>query len=266
MYDRYNRRITYLRISVTDRCNLRCSYCVPACGVRSLEYHEILSFEQITEIATAAVGMGIEKIRLTGGEPLVRKGIVQLVGQLATIPGLRVLGMTTNGLLLRRYATGLRTAGLDSINISLDTLDPVRFHALTRGGRIEDAIAGVDAAVAAGFAPIKINAVVDDQTDSADVQRLREFCLERGVQLQRIGRYRLDTAKPTYERLERPPRCSVCNRLRLTADGKLKPCLHSNVEIPIDFRDIEDAICRAVSAKPAEGTVCTNRAMSAIGG
>ncbi|MFW5786229.1 MAG: GTP 3',8-cyclase MoaA, partial [bacterium] len=166
MYDRFNREITYLRISVTDRCNLRCTYCMPSCGVDLKSHHDMLTFEEITEIARVAVGLGIRKIRLTGGEPLVRRGIVELVRQLAAIEGLETLAMTTNGILLPRYARDLRAAGLQAVNISLDTLDAARYREMTRGGRVEDAVAGVDAAIVAGFRPIKINVVVPEAAAS----------------------------------------------------------------------------------------------------
>ena len=266
MYDRFNRPITYLRISVTDKCNLRCTYCMPACGVPKKPHGDILSFEEIAEIARVAVRLGIEKIRLTGGEPLVRRDIVELVRRLAAIPGLKTLGMTTNGLLLPRYAEELRDAGLQSVNISLDTLDADRYREVTRGGRVEDAIAGVDAAIAAGFAPIKINVVVPDTGPSEDVANLEAFCDRRGILLQKIGLYHLDRHKIDYEAFDRPPKCDACNRLRLTADGKIKPCLHSNHEFPVDMAGIETALLAAVAAKPRRGSACTNRSMASIGG
>ncbi len=312
MYDRFNREITYLRISVTDRCNLRCTYCMPSCGVDLKSHHDMLTFEEITEIARVAVGLGIRKIRLTGGEPLVRRGIVELVRQLAAIEGLETLAMTTNGILLPRYARDLRAAGLQAVNISLDTLDAARYREMTRGGRVEDAVAGVDAAIVAGFRPIKINVVVPEAaasdpgaerradagagaaaragaagfpdvgarrdgsegpdpaapatTAAHDLAALRSFCDERGIILQKIGLYHLDRNKVDYEAFDRPPKCDHCNRLRLTSDGKFKPCLHSNHEFAVDFADIEGAILAAVAAKPFRGTVCTNRSMVSIGG
>ena len=288
MYDRFNREITYLRISVTDRCNLRCTYCMPSCGIDLKSHHDLLSFEEITEIARVAVGLGIRKIRLTGGEPLVRRGIVELVRQLAAVDGLETLAMTTNGILLPRYAEDLRAAGLQAVNISLDTLDPERYRETTRGGRVEDAVAGVDAAIAAGFHPIKINVVVADTEAPGTAQAagaqadvptgavgapgagaladLQAFCHERGIILQKIGLYHLDRNKVDYEAFDRPPKCDNCNRLRLTSDGKFKPCLHSNHEFPVDFADIEEAILAAVAAKPFRGTACTNRSMVSIGG
>lgn len=273
MYDRFKRRIDYLRISVTDRCNLRCTYCMPPEGIALKQHSDLLSFEQITRIARAAVGLGIEKIRLTGGEPLVRRGIVELVGQLGKIEGLKTLAMTTNGLLLPRYAGELKAAGLQRLNISLDTLDPERYRETTRGGRLEDVISGVDAAIAAGFTGTKINVVVPearDEGEQAEVDRnlaaLQEFCVGRGLTLQKIGLFHLDRCKVDYEAFDRPPKCHECNRLRLTADGNIRPCLHSDLAFPVDFGDIEKAIVAAVSAKPASGTGCTDLNMVSIGG
>lgn len=266
LLDRYNRPITYLRISVTDRCNLRCTYCMPECGVELKQHDQMLSYEEIAEVARVAVSLGINKIRLTGGEPLVRRNIVDLVSLLSPIEGLQMLAMTTNGVMLPLYAMALREAGLRSVNISLDTLDPERYRRLTRGGDVQKAIAGVDAAVAAGFEPIKINTVVSSDGPQEEIANLEEFCKSRGVQLQRIGEYHLDQNKIDFDNFERPPKCAYCNRLRLTADGYLKPCLHSDAEVPVDSRNIEMSIRQAVGLKPKKGTVCTNRNMVSIGG
>lgn len=266
LLDRYKRPITYLRISVTDRCNLRCSYCMPECGVEIKRHADMLSYEQIAAVTRVAVGLGVTKVRLTGGEPLVRRGIVDLVGLLGRIEGLETLAMTTNGVMLPLYATALKSAGLQSVNISLDSLDPERYRRLTRGGQVNKAIAGVDAAVAAGFSPIKVNAVVSSESSPEEIGMLEAFCKERGIQLQRIGEYHLDRAKVDFESFERPPKCAFCNRLRLTADGYFKPCLHSDAEVPVDFANIDTSIRQAVSIKPKKGTACTNRHMVSIGG
>lgn len=266
MFDRFNRNIDYLRISVTDKCNLRCTYCMPAEGVPTKRHAQMLRFEQIAAVAEAAVRLGITKIRLTGGEPLVRRGIVDLVAMLGRVRGLEKLAMTTNGILLPRYAQGLKAAGLTSVNVSLDTLDPERYRTLTRGGNVALAIAGVDAAVHAGFSPIKINTVVRDETSQEELLRLADFCAERGVLLQRIREYTLSSTKQDHHTFERPPSCAECNRIRLTADGKFKACLHSDHEIPVDFADLEASIRAAVEAKPRHGAACTNRSMMSIGG
>lgn len=266
MYDRFSRKIDYLRISVTDRCNLRCRYCMPAEGVEVKRHAEMLSFEQIATVVTAGVGMGITKVRLTGGEPLVRRGIVDLVVALARIAGLEKLAMTTNGVLLPRYASALRAAGLTAVNISLDTLDERRYAELTRGGSVAAAIAGVDAAVAVGFNPIKINAVVGGETTQEELLALAAFCAERGILLQRIREYSLSSGKHDEVGYDRPPSCTECNRIRLTADGKLKPCLHSDTEIPVNFTDVASSLQAAIRAKPFHGAACTNRSMVSIGG
>ena len=160
IYDKYNRRISYLRISVTDRCNLRCKYCMPAEGIRLLKHADILSFDEIIEVVRVSVDMGVHKVRITGGEPLVRKSIIDLVGMIASIKGISDLSMTSNGALLERYAGPLKEAGLQRINVSLDTLDKDRYEILTRGGNINEVFEGLQAAKDAGLAPIKINCVV----------------------------------------------------------------------------------------------------------
>jgi cyclic pyranopterin phosphate synthase len=158
--DSHGRRINYLRLSVTDRCNLRCQYCMPAEGVRKLQHNDILSFEQLLRIARMAVSLGIDKIRVTGGEPLVRKGIVGFLEDLSGINGLKELVLTTNGLLLREFAADLRRVGVDRLNVSLDSLDQATYSTLTRGGVLEKALDGIAAAEEVGFPPVKINTVM----------------------------------------------------------------------------------------------------------
>ena len=158
--DAFNRPIEYLRISVTDRCNLRCVYCMPEEGVPPLSHQDILSYEEIARVARLVVGLGVSKLRVTGGEPLVRKGVERLIEMLAAIPGVDDLSMTTNGMLLASMAGRLAEAGLDRVNVSLDTLRPERFQAMTRRGRLEEVLEGIAAAEAAGLSPVKINVVV----------------------------------------------------------------------------------------------------------
>jgi cyclic pyranopterin phosphate synthase len=270
LVDTHGRRIEYLRISVTDRCNLRCSYCMPADGIELKQCSDMLSYEQICQIAEEAARLGINKIRLTGGEPLVRKGVEDLVRMLAEIDGIEEIAMTTNALLITpQRAHELRGAGLDRLNISLDTLDPLRYAELTRGGKLADALAGVDAAIAAGFERTKINMVVFDSTTLEEISAMREFCLARGFELQRIRHFSLTGDAVWTEQeveCERPMPCDMCNRLRLTSDGYLKPCLMSDSEIEVDFNDLESCLRRAVEAKPNAGTSCNGRSMRQIGG
>ena len=266
MLDRYNREITYLRISVTDKCNLRCTYCMPAEGIPLKKHKEIMRFEDIVKTAEAAAALGIKKIRLTGGEPLVRKGIVNLVAMLREVEGIEHLAMTTNGVFLDTLAVPLKKAGLDSVNISLDTLNPERYRKITRVGNLSKVLKGIEAAGKAGFEKIKINMVVMNDTTDEEIQELRKFCGDRGLILQMITHYELSKEKVNAYTYDRPPKCSVCNRIRLTADGFLKPCLHSNQEIPLDMENLQQSIKKAILDKPANGQVCTNRSMVEIGG
>ena len=265
LVDRFGRRHTYLRLSLTERCNLRCRYCMPAEGVPVRSHHDFLSHEQITEVVRVAVRLGLTKIRLTGGEPLVKRGIVELVRMIREVEGVRHLGMTTNGVLLPRYAAPLRSAGLDSVNVSLDTLDPERYRHITRVGDIRRVLDGIEAARQAGF-PIKINMVVLEDTDEAAIEAMRRFCAGRGLTLQLINHYALGEEKLDNYSFDRPPRCRACNKIRLLADGTLKPCLHSNEEIPLDLSNIEESLRRTIAGKPERGGTCTNRSMIGIGG
>ena len=268
MLDGFNREIDYLRISVTDRCDHRCVYCMPESGVALKDHKDILSFEQVEAIAREAVALGIAKIRLTGGEPLVRRGVVSLVGRLATIPDLVELCMTTNGTHLAETAADLASAGLDRVNISIDSLDPDKYRELTRGGDLAKAVAGVDAAVAAGLMPVKINMVILKNTSEAELEEMRLFCEQRGITLQKIMQFSLYDRQDLSTRFhaERPPKCAACNRLRLTADGFFKPCLFSEDEVKVDLNNIRDSILAAVAGKPESGSACRGRHMSQIGG
>jgi cyclic pyranopterin phosphate synthase len=190
--DTYNRRINYLRLSVTDRCNFRCVYCLPLEGVPWRPHAEILRFEEIAAVVQAAAALGISKVRLTGGEPLVRAGIVELVAMLAAIPGLDDLSMTTNGALLARHAADLRRAGLRRVNVSLDTLDPERFQRITRLGRLADVLAGIAAAQEAGLLPVKLNTVAvrgfnDDELVALAAHTIGEDWHVRFIELMPVG-------------------------------------------------------------------------------
>lgn len=178
--DSYGRNINYLRLSVTDRCNMRCVYCMPAEGVHLLNHSEVLSYEELLQIARAAVANGIEKIRVTGGEPLVRKGIILFLQKLAAVPGLKQLVLTTNGLALPEMAAELRQAGVQRLNISLDSLQPETFAAVTRGADLQRVLAGIQAAEQAGF-PIKINMVVMRGINDTELLDFAALTLERQI-------------------------------------------------------------------------------------
>jgi cyclic pyranopterin phosphate synthase len=265
MFDLFGREITSLRISVTADCNLRCGYCAPVGGEPARPRRAALSNEQIGGAAAAAVSLGVRKIRLTGGEPLVRRDIVDLVALLSRIDGLSHLAMTTNGTLLARHVRQLKEAGLRSVNVSLDTLEPDRYREITRGGRIDDALDGITAALSQGL-PVKINMVVLPATTQEDIERMREFCGALGARVQLINLFDLSREKCDTAGFDRPPLCAQCNRIRLTADGRLKPCLHSNTEVALDFARLEECMREAILAKPRHGGVCTNRSMVEIGG
>jgi cyclic pyranopterin phosphate synthase len=265
MRDLYGREIRYLRISVTDCCNLRCVYCMPASGVTLLPHDRILSYERIAEVASTAAKLGFTKFRITGGEPLVRRDIGVLVSYLADIPEKHFLGMTTNGTLLAPVARELKERGLDSVNVSLDTVNADRYRELTRGGSLDDALAGIEAAVEAGL-PVKINVVMVDDESEADIRDIRAYAQRLGAAVQTIAKYRLDETKKDGGAYDRPPRCERCDRLRLLADGTLRPCLHGSAGIPVDFHDIPGSLAAAVAAKPACGQSCLENAVSAIGG
>jgi cyclic pyranopterin phosphate synthase len=328
--DAYNRPIQYLRISVTDRCNLRCIYCMPPEGIPWRPHDEILRYEEIETLVRAAAQLGITKVRLTGGEPLVRLGIEDLVRMIAKIPRIDDLAMTTNGVLLARCAADMAAAGLHRVNISLDTLDPVKFSRISRSGNLEDVLAGIEAARHAGLDPIKINTVVIRGMNDDEVVDLAARTLTSGwwnirfIEWMPLGdeaamrtdwRARVISAREIRQRIEAalgelepaemrtgggPARyyrlpgalgtvgfispvsdhfCSGCNRLRLTADGQLRPCLLSGAEIDLrtplregaDLDAIKARIVMSLDAKPRrhhleEYKHPAGRAMSEIGG
>ena len=268
MLDRFDREINYLRISVTDRCNLRCVYCMPESGIMLKKREDILSYEQIEKIGQVAAEMGITKMRLTGGEPLVRRDIENLVGRLSRIRGLNELCLTTNGTRLSEMALKLKVNGLSRVNISMDTMDPDRYRAITRGGDLRKVLEGIDAALDAGLTPVKVNMVILEDTTEVEVERVHEFCKQKGLQLQKIIRFSLCDRQNLKMRFhaERPPKCSACNKLRLTVDGFLKPCLFSENEIKVDLDDIQRSLLDAVARKPESGSSCRNRSMCQIGG
>jgi GTP 3',8-cyclase len=324
--DDFGRGINYLRVSVTDRCNLRCLYCMPAEGVDKQEHGEILRYEELALIVRAAAQLGISKVRVTGGEPLARLGLADFVRLVAATPGIDDLSLTTNGTMLARHAAALADAGLKRVNISLDTLRPERFAQITRRGRLEDVFQGLAAAQAVGLAPIKFNMVVlrglnDDEvtdfarrtaTDGWHVRYIEWMPIggntgwagERVVSISEI-RARIEAELGPLEpasgplgngpaRYYRLPAaagtvgfigalsdhfCADCNRLRLTADGRLRPCLLSEGEIDLrpplragaDLAAVRELLAQAIRAKPQrhrldEAQSPRDRAMAEIGG
>ncbi len=326
LIDRFGRTHNNLRISVTDRCNIRCVYCMPE-SVRFLPRADLLSFEEIERFARVAVSQGINKLRLTGGEPLMRRGLPELVEKLARIDGLIDIGLTTNGLQLAPMAQPLLEAGLRRLNVSLDTLDPKRFEELTRRTGLEQVLEGILAAKQAGFAPIKLNAVAIKGVTEPDVVPLAQFCRQHGLELRFIEYMPLDAgnrwerekvlfASEILQRIEEGvgplkavpnqdpsapaldyeyadgggklgliasvsrPFCQSCNRVRLTADGKLRNCLFALEETDIRAlirsgapdEALAQALVESVAAKWEGHEINTarfikpDRLMHAIGG
>ncbi len=270
MKDSFGREITYLRISVTDRCNLRCVYCMPEEGIPLVPRSRMLTYEEILRFTSHAVSRGINKVRLTGGEPLVRKGIRTLIGDLADMPGIKDLAMTTNGILLSEMAVDLRQAGLQRLNISLDTLDQHRYRTLTRGGDLGKVLEGIHAAKKAGFgaqgSPLKINCVLLPDTTPEDLHALRGFALKEGLELRLI--HCMDLKKGSFTRVEGGDGgdCPHCNRIRLTSTGMLKPCLFNNAGFDIRLLGAQKALEEALRGKPAAGSNNTHDTFNYIGG
>ncbi|MGD9992530.1 MAG: GTP 3',8-cyclase MoaA [Salinivirgaceae bacterium] len=266
MYDCFSRKINYLRVSVTDRCNFRCTYCMPAEGVELLSHNDILSFDEIVETIKFGVSQGINKVRLTGGEPLVRKGIVNLVQMIRSIEGITDLSMTTNGVHLAEMAQALKDAGLQRVNISLDTLDPERFKQITRVGNLQDVLNGIEAAQKAGLTPIKLNCVVKNSGQEPDALMVTKFANENNLQVRYI--HEMDLAKGTFSVVEGGDggNCAICNRLRLTANGNIMPCLFSNKGYNIRELGIEEAYHQALLKKPKSGKVNNKGSFYNIGG
>ena len=278
MIDKLGRDITYLRISLTDKCNLRCRYCMPEEGVCRRQHHEMMNEDEVVTAVQVAAALGIHKIRLTGGEPLVKKNIVSICRRVAEVEGVREVCLTTNGLLLPQLAKELREAGVKRLNLSLDTLDPEKYAYITRIGKLEQFRAGLEAALDAGFNKVKINAVLIGGFNDDEIEALAGLTMEYPVDMRFIELMPIqdhdefgESAYVPYSRvLEKLPQaapaakdggvaklyrlpgakgniglispisahfCGDCNRLRLTADGKLKPCLHSAEEYSIKGLD-----------------------------
>jgi len=266
MYDRYNRRINYLRVSVTDRCNLRCRYCMPPEGIKLLSHNDILNFDEITAFVKTAVNMGVDKVRLTGGEPLVRKDLPVLVEMMAAINGIKDFSMTTNGTLLEKFARPLAQAGLQRVNISLDTMDPYKFSWLSRGGDLNRTIEGIDAAIEAGLTPVKLNCVVKESKNDTDAKMVASFAEKRGLEVRFIKQMNLADGEFAVIEGGDGGNCISCNRMRLTANGKVKPCLFSDLEYDVRELGPEKAIRMAVENKPVCGTVNHDNQFYNIGG
>ncbi len=221
MTDPHGRTIDYLRISVTDRCNFRCTYCMPQDGVPPKPHDEILRFEEIADVVRAAVRLGISRFRLTGGEPLVRAGIVDLVSMIASLPGVTDLAMSTNASLLEESARPLRDAGLRRVNISLDTLDEMKFRAITRCGELASVLRGVDAALDAGLEPVKINVVTMRGVNEDELERFARLTLDRPLHVRFIEHMR-SNAPENVVQPEYVPGEEIKTRLT-AAFGKLEP-------------------------------------------
>ena len=312
--DRFGRKIQYLRLSVTDLCNYRCIYCMPETGVDKKDHGDMLSIEEMTGIVRAAHRLGINKIRLTGGEPLVRKGIVTLCQHIKEIDSSIELGITTNGSLLAPMAMELKEAGVDRLNISLDSLNPETFAKITRGGDPQDVLDGIEAAQDAGFDNIKINCVLLKGINDREIIDLISLTRDRPVHVRFIELMPLGvakhwdvnsfmTTKSVEEYLQNAELikidgvarvyglhgqkgtiglicpmsqsfCPSCNKIRVTADGKLKPCLHAQQEIDLKGLTgdrLEQAIRDGIMQKPESHRFglagsATERFMNEIGG
>ena len=283
MIDKYGRQIDYMRISVTELCNLRCRYCMPEEGIVKRDHEEMMTAEETIDAVKAAVSLGVKKIRVTGGEPLVKRGIVELCENIAAIDGVEELCMTTNGTLLPGYARELRAAGVDRVNISLDTLKADRYREITRIGELSEALSGIEAAFEAGFEKVKINTVLVGGFNDDEIEDFVRLTIDRPlevrfIELMPIGGG-IEFEKTRFISCIRPISCDFCegcNKIRLTADGMLKPCLHSGAEISIKGRSREEmteVIREAILSKPqmretldAENPSHAGRNMNSIGG
>lgn len=253
MFDKYNRKINYLRISVTDRCNLRCVYCMPEEGVKLIDHKDILSFDEIVDVVKIAVRKGVDKVRITGGEPLVRKGIVDLIKMISHVDGIRDFGMTTNGILLSQYADDLAKAGLHRVNISLDSMNPEKYKQITRGGDIQKVFEGIKSAKSAGLEPIKINCVIKNSSEEPDAKEVARFCEENNLKIRYITEMDLEKGEFSIVQGGSGGDCKHCNRIRITANGSIKPCLFSDLGYSVRDLGIEKAIDLAVGNKPKSG-------------
>jgi len=266
VYDAYSRQINYLRISVTDRCNLRCIYCRPEEGLELAPREKALTLEELHEAACIAVKMGMTKVRLTGGEPLVRKGIVGLVKRISAIDGLQDFSMTSNGTLMARFAKDLKAAGLQRVNISLDTMDPERFARVTRSGRLEDALAGIEAALVAGLTPVKVNCVIKESPEEPDARTVAAWGSKMGVEVRFIREMNLEAGHFWKVQGGSGGDCGSCGRLRLTSLGDVIPCLFSDLKFNVRELGIREAFDRAIAYKPESGKASQTNSFQRVGG
>ncbi len=292
MKDRFGREITYLRLSVTELCNLRCRYCMPEEGICKKRHEEMLTEDEMISAVEVAACLGVKKLRITGGEPLVKKNILSICRRAAQVEGIEELCLTTNGILLPAMAKDLRRAGVQRINLSLDSLKPERYASLTRLGKLEDALRGLEAALEAGFEQVKINAVLIGGVNEEEIPDLagltkkypvdvrfielmplgNAFGIDAYVSCARVLELLPEAEKVSQDggaaKLYRLPNalgnvglisplsahfCGSCNRLRLTADGKLKPCLHWEEEFSLKGlgkEEMEARFRQAIFAKP----------------
>jgi cyclic pyranopterin phosphate synthase len=239
---------------------------MPVEGISLFRHEEILSFNEIAGFTKVAVANGVTKVRITGGEPLVRKGISALVRMISDIEGIEDLSMTTNGTLLKQFAVDLKAAGLQRVNISLDTIDPEKFKAITRIGDINDVFEGIKAAKNAGLSPVKINCVIKESREEEEARAVTRFCVDNNLEIRYIRQ--MDLVRGHFSRVEGGTGgdCSICNRLRLTSNGKLKPCLFNNIEFDIRELGFEKALKLAADLKPECGSKNETGAFYNIGG
>lgn len=239
---------------------------MPAEGVQLTDHKDILRFHEILDVVNYAVSLGVDKVRITGGEPLVRKGIIDLVAKIAQIDGIKDFGMTTNGLLLNEYAQALANAGLQRVNISLDTIDPVKYNQITRVGDINRVFAGINAAKQAGLTPIKINCVIKQSSDEPDAVEVSKFCKENDLHVRYIKEMDLETGSFGIVHGGTGGNCLICNRLRLTAKGDVLPCLFSDSRYNIRELGIEKAFELALQTKPETGHCAKETKFYNVGG
>lgn len=239
---------------------------MPKEGVKLLHHNDILSFDEIVEVVQYGVDRGIRKVRITGGEPLVRKGIINLVAMLSQLKGIEDLSMTTNGLLLPSMAMDLKNAGLNRINISLDTLDAEHYRIITRGGDISVVLQGIEAAKMAGLFPIKLNAVLPPDRNKVNALEVREFAAKNGLESRFIHQMSLEKGEFSIVEGGEGGDCKHCNRMRLTSDGFLAPCLFNPLRYNIRTLGIEQAWTLALANKPLKGTSNSHETFNHLGG